>query len=182
MSDHEVRFLQVCMLSQHDDSTAGMHCMGHAPKNAHAALSPFHHIFRSNCICFELSAKEKFAPTGIFLKRCLEVVHLTVGQPSILPGFSSHSRQKVMSFLLFHLIGVKELSRVCHLTGVKELLEMLQGSQHPLALFFTSLVQAALHVLLMPLVDRGLPTGQEALPQDDIRTVVLDQQPHDPAT
>lgn len=69
-----------------------------------------------------------------------------------------------------------------YLTRVKELLEMLQGSQHALPLSFSSLVQAALHVLLMPLVDGCLPTGQEALPQNDVRTVVLHQQPHDPGT
>ena len=69
-----------------------------------------------------------------------------------------------------------------YLTRVKQLLEVLKSSHDPFAVFLPRSVQAAVHVLLVPFIDGGLSTGQEALSKDDVRAVVLEQQPHDPAT
>ena len=45
----------------------------------------------------------------------------------------------------------KQLS--AYLAWVEQLLEVLQGRQYALPLFFAAVIEAALHILLMPLID-----------------------------
>lgn len=69
-----------------------------------------------------------------------------------------------------------------HLCRVKQLLEVLQSCNDPLAFLLGLTANGCLHVLLMPLVDRCFTARQESLSENDVGAVVLDEQPHDPET
>ena len=85
MSDPEVCFLYACgMITQQQACSVWDTCQ----RTHTQALSPFHHVFPNSSVCSQVSAKERFGPTGV--EDLLGVFHLTFGQPSILPGFSPH--------------------------------------------------------------------------------------------
>lgn len=81
-----------------------------------------------------------------------------------------------------HVIDYNINYMIDYLSGIKQLLEVLQGSNDALAFLLSLTANACLHVLLVPLIDRRFTTGQEPLSKNDEGAIILDQEPHNPET